>query len=134
MSLGVRLAIDDFGTGFSSVLPSKSAPRLAQFPKPFLDGLGDGGQATSLVRGIVDLERTLGLTVVAERVEQARQWECLEELSCDLVQGYYFARPQSAERIEALLRRHSVTQIASPRRSGASNGSGPLAAPAAGLS
>ncbi len=133
-SLGVRLAIDDFGTGFSSLSYLQNLPcDSLKIPKPFLDRLGDGGRAASLVRGIIELGRTLGLTVVAEGVEQARQWECLEELSCDLVQGYYFARPQSAERIEALLRRHSVAQIASPRRSGASDGSDPHAAPAAGL-
>jgi len=133
-SLGVRLAIDDFGTGFSSLAYLQNLPcDSLKVPKPFLDGLGDGGQATSLVRGIIELGRTLGLTVVAEGVEQARQWESLEALSCDLVQGYYFARPQSSERIDALLRRHAVTGITAPRGSNGSNGSDPLASPAAGL-
>jgi diguanylate cyclase (GGDEF)-like protein len=130
--LGVRLAIDDFGTGFSSLSYLQNLPcDSLKVPKPFLDGVGDGGQATSLVRGIVELGRILGLTVVAEGVEQQRQWDCLEELSCDLVQGYYFARPQSAERIAALLRRHALAPIGSsshapgPRRDlAASNGNG----------
>jgi len=140
-ALGVRLAIDDFGTGYSSLSYLQNLPcDSLKVPKPFLDGLGDGGQATSLVRGIVELGRTLGLTVVAEGVEQQSQWECLEELSCDLVQGYYFARPQSAERIAALLRRHTLSATTSskpPRRAKAnngSNGSTPLASPAAGAS
>lgn len=113
-ALGVRLAIDDFGTGFSSLSYLQHLPcDSLKIPKPFLDGIGDGEQATSLVRGIIELGRTLGLTIVAEGVEQARQWEALEELRCDLVQGYYFARPQSAERIEALLRRQAMPSAAS---------------------
>ncbi len=95
--------------------------------KPFLHGIGDGGQATSLVRGIIELGRTLGLTIVVEGVEEARQWEALEELRCDLVQGYYFASPQSAERIEALLRRHAISPPA------AANGGRPEAGPEAAL-
>lgn len=109
-ALGVRVSIDDFGTGFSSLSYLQNLPcDSLKIPKPFLDGIGDGEQATSLVRGIIELGRTLGLTIVAEGVEHARQWEALEELRCDLVQGYYFARPQSAERIEALLRRHAMS-------------------------
>ena len=109
-ALGVRLSIDDFGTGFSSLSYLQNLPcDSLKIPKPFLDGIGDGEQATSLVRGIIELGRTLGLTIIAEGVEEARQWEALEELRCDLVQGYYFARPQSAERIEALLRRHAIS-------------------------
>ena len=68
--------------------------------------------------------------MVAEGVEQAWQWERPEELSCDLVQGYYFAGPQSAERIDALLRRHAVAAVKSPRRSAVSDGSEPLGVPA----
>jgi diguanylate cyclase (GGDEF)-like protein len=123
-ALGVRLSIDDFGTGFSSLSYLQNLPcDSLKVPKPFLDGLGKGGQANSLVRGIVELGRTLGLTVIAEGVEKARQWEALEELRCDLVQGYYFARPQSAERIDALLKRHAAASLAArtggrPPRSG----------------
>ncbi len=68
------------------------------------------------MRGIIELGRTLGLTIVAEGVEQAGQWEALEELRCDLVQGNYFARPQSAERIDALLHHRAVPPM------GAANG------------
>jgi EAL domain-containing protein (putative c-di-GMP-specific phosphodiesterase class I) len=55
-ALGVRLAIDDFGMGFSSLSYLRNLPcDSLKVPKPFLDGLGAGGQATSLVRGIVEL-------------------------------------------------------------------------------
>jgi EAL domain-containing protein (putative c-di-GMP-specific phosphodiesterase class I) len=136
-ALGVRLAIDDFGTGFSSLSYLKNLPcDSLKVPKPFLEELGDGGHATSLVRAIVELGRILGLTVVAEGVEEQRQWECLEELSCDLVQGYYFARPQSPERIAALLRRNVVAVDASSNESNAApadqepDDSSPLTSPA----
>lgn len=133
MVLGdVSRGVDRVVARAQRVVDLDAAPDDAlKVPKPFLDGLGEGGQAATLVRGIIELGRTLGLTVVAEGVEQARQWECLEELSCDLVQGYYFARPQSAERIDALLRRHARPGVGRTRGAAAVNGSKPLVTPAA---
>ncbi len=64
-ALGVRLSIDDFGTDLSSLSYLQNLPcDSLKIPKPFLEGIDGGEQATSLVRGIIELGRTLGLTVV----------------------------------------------------------------------
>jgi diguanylate cyclase (GGDEF)-like protein/PAS domain S-box-containing protein len=92
--LGVQISIDDFGTGYSSLA------RLHRFPidslkvdRSFVEVMGETGETSRIARTIVLIGRTLGLSVIAEGVETARQLELLRELSCDAAQGYYFSRP-----------------------------------------
>ncbi len=62
---------------FLALIPAEPPLRLAEDPQAVLDGIGEGEQATSLVRGIIELGHTLGLTIVAEGVEEASQCEAL---------------------------------------------------------
>ena len=97
--MGVRLAIDDFGTGYSSL------SYLQRFPLDFLkidrqfvreaDEAGDG----VILNSMIALAHALGLTAVAEGAETETQVGQLRALGCDLAQGYYFARPMSAQAI-----------------------------------
>jgi diguanylate cyclase (GGDEF)-like protein/PAS domain S-box-containing protein len=96
-ALGIRLAVDDFGTGYSSLSYLSAFPLdIIKIDKSFIDQLAltPGGEA--MVRAVVELAHTLGLTAVAEGVEQREQADALEQLGCNLAQGFLFARPVSA--------------------------------------
>ncbi len=107
--LGVQLAIDDFGTGYSSLRYLQHFPVNAlKIDRSFVTDLGSDRHAHGIVQAIVTLAHTLGLEVVAEGVETAGQLAQVRALGCDLVQGYYFARPQPADALTALLDRGLV--------------------------
>ncbi len=98
-ALGVGLALDDFGTGYSSL------SYLMQFPvdklkidRSFIKGIQDAKEGHALTRGIIDLGHSLHLKVIAEGVESKAQLQYLKQHKCDLIQGYYFAQPQPADK------------------------------------
>jgi EAL domain-containing protein (putative c-di-GMP-specific phosphodiesterase class I) len=96
-SLGVQLAIDDFGTGYSSLSYLHQFPfDILKIDKAFIGRHGDGSDESPLVRAIVELARTLGLRTVAEGIESREQLDKLQDLRCDLGQGYLFAAPLNA--------------------------------------
>ena len=108
-ALGVRIAIDDFGTGYSSL------NYLLRFPvdtlkiaKAFIDDLGSSSEQERLVAAIIRLGATLGLDTVAEGIETQSQRERLRALKCQFGQGYFFARPMSAEELSPVLVRARV--------------------------
>jgi diguanylate cyclase (GGDEF)-like protein/PAS domain S-box-containing protein len=102
--LGVGLSIDDFGTGHSSLNYLRRFPvDELKIDKSFVDGLDTEEEDRAVLRAVTMLARALGLTVVAEGVEDAGQLARLRELECDLAQGYYFARPLAADDVSALL-------------------------------
>ena len=103
-SLGVTLAIDDFGTEYSSL------SRLAQFPinrlkvdQSFVRNMNSSASGAAVVTAVIQLAKALGLTVVAEGVEEPEQLLMLQGLLCDEAQGYLLGRPQPAEGIRRLL-------------------------------
>jgi Amt family ammonium transporter len=96
--LGVALIIDDFGTGYSSLTHLKRFPvDELKVDRSFVAGLGTSGKDGAIVNAVVALAHSLGLTAVAEGVETADQHARLQDLGCDVGQGYYFGRPGSAE-------------------------------------
>jgi diguanylate cyclase (GGDEF)-like protein len=101
-SLGVRIAIDDFGTGYSSLA------YLQQFPvdslkidRSFVAGMGKSREGDTLIHTLVQLGKALNLETLAEGIEEAGQLAQLRGEQCDVGQGYFFARPVSAEEVEA---------------------------------
>lgn len=102
--LGVRLAMDDFGTGYSSLSLLQRLPvHEVKIDKSFVQGMATDAGDLAIVRAIVDLSRHFGLTVVAEGVESELTLELLEEIGCDVGQGFLFSRPLPYERLEAWL-------------------------------
>ncbi|MEW2611872.1 EAL domain-containing protein [Streptomyces sp. NPDC047880] len=102
--LGIRIAIDDFGTGYSSLSYLREFPiSILKIDKSFVDELGRSPEQYALVEGIAHLADTLGLTVIAEGVENVRQQELLISMGCRLAQGYLFAEPVSAEEAGQLI-------------------------------
>ena len=108
--LGAKVAVDDFGTGYSSLQYLSRLPiDILKIAKPFVDGLGTGRQGESpLVQAIIDVGQSLSLEVVAEGIEREEQAAHLLELGCRTGQGYFFARPQEASAIDALLAERGV--------------------------
>jgi diguanylate cyclase (GGDEF)-like protein len=101
--LGVQLAIDDFGQGNSSLGALRTFPLdNLKIDKSFVAGLGKNAQDTSIVQLVMDLAHTLDMEATAEGVESAEQLILLEQMGCDLAQGYYFAKPLAVEAAAAL--------------------------------
>jgi PAS domain S-box-containing protein len=103
-ALGVHISIDDFGTGYSSL------SRLQAFPvdtlkvdRSFISKIDTDCEIRKIVRIIIMLAHNLGLNVVAEGAETAEQVSLLKKLKCELVQGYFFARPGDHASTQALL-------------------------------
>ncbi|MBN1530727.1 MAG: EAL domain-containing protein [Thermoleophilaceae bacterium] len=99
---GIGIALDDFGEGHSSLSHLRHLPvRGLKIARPFIQGLGDGDDA--LVRGIIELARSLRLRLVAEGIETPEQREQLRLLGCRLGQGFLFSRPVEPAAIRSLL-------------------------------
>lgn len=97
-ALGISIAIDDFGTGYSNLryLARYPAQKL-KIDKCFVDSLVRDEQSEELVRAIIQLSHSAGMSVVAEGVERMDQATLLAELNCDMLQGYLFAKPMPLE-------------------------------------
>lgn len=95
---GFKLSIDDFGTGYSSLAYLKRLPvDELKIDKSFVMGMEAGEDDAMIVRSTIDLAHNLGLTVVAEGVENLAILDRLRALSCDEAQGYHISRPLGVE-------------------------------------
>ncbi len=91
---GFKLSIDDFGTGYSSLAYLKRLPvDELKIDKSFVMGMENDEDDAKIVRSTIDLAHNLGLSVVAEGVENALVWDKLKSLSCDEAQGYFMSKP-----------------------------------------
>lgn len=107
--LGIQISLDDFGTGYSSFSNLKELPiDVLKIDRSFLhDLIGNPGQE-AIVRSIIQLGHNLNLQVLMEGVEEKEQAEWLEKEGCNLIQGYYFAKPQSAADLERMLQGNAI--------------------------
>jgi len=98
--LGVRLALDDFGTGYSSLSYLTRMPvDILKVDRTFVSRMLESDRVQSVVRATISLAHALDLRVVAEGVESVEQQRALQELGCELGQGYLYSRPLPAEGI-----------------------------------
>ena len=101
---GFRLSIDDFGTGYSSMLQLVRMPfSEIKVDKSFVMWGTRSKESLAVVKSIVDLGRSLGITSVAEGVEDPQMFEYLQEVGCDFAQGYWIARPMDRDAMETWL-------------------------------
>ena len=101
--LGVSIAIDDFGTGYSSLNYVKRLPvQRIKIDQTFVRNMTQDPNDAAIVRAIITLGRSLGMDVVAEGVETARELKSLREAGCTMVQGFLLGRPAPREDIAVL--------------------------------
>ena len=97
-AVGVGLSVDDFGTGYSSLAYLQRLPvDELKIDRSFVLGLGESPSDGEIVRSTVGLGHNLGLSIVAEGVEDEASLTFLREVGCDLAQGFHIARPMAAD-------------------------------------
>jgi diguanylate cyclase len=104
--LGISIYIDDFGTGYSSLSYLKTFPiDVLKIDKSFIDDISENGNNNGLLLNtILAMGKSLDLKVVAEGVELKYQYDYLKEKDCDMIQGYYFAKPMNEKDFIELLK------------------------------
>ncbi|MEJ6007287.1 EAL domain-containing protein [Paucibacter sp. AS339] len=108
--LGVRLAIDDFGTGQSSLAYLQRLPvHELKIDRSFVDGVDGDPRRQELLDSIVKLGHSLGLMVTAEGVENEAEMAVIRRTGCDLVQGYFIAKPMDLQRLQQWRDQRSAT-------------------------
>jgi EAL domain-containing protein (putative c-di-GMP-specific phosphodiesterase class I) len=101
---GFKVSIDDFGTGYSSMHQLARLPfSEIKIDQSFVKDIPDNPQSVSIARTIINLAHSLGMTVIAEGVENERALGALTELGCDLAQGYFISRPLYPDQIDSWL-------------------------------
>ncbi len=110
---GVSIAIDDFGTGFSSLsyLQRLRVDRL-KIDRAFVTEITDAARGSSIAEMVIELGRNLGLSIIAEGVEDEIQAQILQTLGCPLAQGYLFARPLAPQALIEWLGSDALTRAA----------------------
>jgi EAL domain-containing protein (putative c-di-GMP-specific phosphodiesterase class I) len=105
-ALGVRIAMDDFGTGYSSLGYLRRFPfDKIKIDQSFVRHMTDQPDCLAIVRAVIGLGRSLGMSVNAEGVETRGQLDALIGEGCLELQGYYFSRPKPAVEVADMLRR-----------------------------
>ncbi len=96
--IGIKHSIDDFGTGHSSLAYIKNLPvNEIKVDKSFIMNITNSTDDIHIVQAAIELGHKLGLNVVAEGVENGETLEILERIGCDEIQGYFIARPMTAQ-------------------------------------
>ncbi len=96
----VRLSIDDFGTGHSNISQLRDLPfDELKLDRSYVQSKGSAERTGLILESTVQMAKKLGMSVVAEGVENLEEWKRVEQLGCDQVQGYFAARPMTGEDI-----------------------------------
>lgn len=103
-ALGVRISMDDFGTGYSSLSYLRSFPfDKIKIDQTFVRDILDDADALAIIKAVLDLGASLGITTTAEGVESVEQLDELRRQGCGEIQGYFISRPKPAAEIAAML-------------------------------
>jgi len=103
-ALGVELSIDDYGTGYSSLSRLRRLPvSELKIDQTFIREMVDNKDDQAVVHSTIELAHNLGLSVVAEGVENKSALDLLTRLGCDTIQGFLISRPLPAEKFNALI-------------------------------
>ena len=109
--LGVSVAMDDFGTGYSSLSYLRSFPfDKIKIDQTFVRDILEDSDAMAIIKAVLDLGASLGITTTAEGVETVEQLDELRRQGCGEIQGYFISRPKPAAQIAAMLGATGATQ------------------------
>lgn len=107
--LGFKLSLDDFGTGYSSLgYLNRYQFDTLKLDRSFVQELEDNANSRSICQAIIDLSHALGMTVVAEGIEEAKQGQLLADMGCSYGQGYFYAKPMPLGNAIEFLQEHRV--------------------------
>ena len=99
--IGISLAMDDFGTGYSSLYYIKNIQTdRIKIAKELIDNIENDIYSYYIIQMVISIAKEKKIAVIAEGVETKAQWDCLKELGCDEIQGFYFSKPMPAVEIE----------------------------------
>lgn len=102
--LGATIALDDFGTGYSSLNYLTKLPiDTLKIDRSFIIDMIENHKSRWIIENIIELSHKLGIEVVAEGVELEEQVDYLKSILCDIVQGYFYSKPESFEKVVDLL-------------------------------
>jgi diguanylate cyclase (GGDEF)-like protein/PAS domain S-box-containing protein len=118
--LGVNFQIDDFGRGYSSFSYLQNIPvDTLKIDSLFIQRIGLNKNNSEIIRSIVGLANSLGLSVIAEGVETDTQFQRLKQLNCQYVQGYYFSKAvRSEETDQLIIQNRNLNGTGKPRKQG----------------
>ena len=102
--LGIKVSIDDFGTGYSSLSYLSSIPiDTLKIAREFVDKVGVDKGNEAIIASIIVMAKNLNLEVIAEGVETEQQSLFLQNLDCNLMQGYWYSKPLPVNEMNLLL-------------------------------
>lgn len=108
---GMKLSLDDFGTGYSSLSVLRTLPiNELKIDRSFVGNIIEVQQDADMVRSIIDMGHTMGMTVLAEGVENKQQHDALLSCGCDLFQGFHFSKPLTVDEVIAFLNSTHISQ------------------------
>jgi diguanylate cyclase (GGDEF)-like protein len=103
-ALGVGIALDDFGTGYSSIgYLNKAVFHKLKIDGSFVREAGSRPENVAIIQSIVQLAKSFRMSITAEGVETAEDFERMRDLGCDIIQGYLFGRPLPYERANQMV-------------------------------
>ena len=103
-AMKIKVSIDDFGTGYSSLAYLVKFPvQTLKIDRQFVTHMKGDASNRTIVSGLISLAHSLSMSVVAEGVETAEELQLLREMKCDVIQGYYFAKPMPFDDVVAFI-------------------------------
>jgi EAL domain-containing protein (putative c-di-GMP-specific phosphodiesterase class I) len=112
-ALGVGIALDDFGTGYAGLDYLQSLPfTCLKIDKTFIQQINQSERSVHIIKAALELARSIGLSTIAEGIEDAGIGSQLAALGCSHAQGYYFGKPMPKQQMGAWLAQHQMLQAA----------------------
>ncbi len=109
---GFSISLDDFGTGYSSISVLNTLPvNIIKIDKSLIDSCDVSAENCEFLSGLMSLLHTTKKTIICEGVERVDQVELLKDMGCNLVQGYYYSKPLSADEFSKFALDHGVCEI-----------------------